>query len=174
MIDKIMGWYTPKGNLKLYPKVIIENILKMMEEQNVLDIKKEIESLESHKGLLDSLNNTTDDGFLWDKTKEGTGFWRQVLTLYNFEMFFNTEDKKTIDPFKNKLYETSKDILIMSSDDPKLIIKGTKWRTLNDTKDVFIYNADCTVSHLILSATSIEIMIKASTYLDSSLLCINM
>ena len=62
----------------------------------------------------------------------------------------------------------------MSSDDPKLIIKGTKWRTLNDTKDVFIYNADCTVSHLILSATSIETMIKASTYLDSSLLCINM
>lgn len=184
MNEKILGWYIPRGDIKYYPTQIIEYILRMMEEQGVSDIRKEINLIESMQGMIDSFNSPTENEFLWSKTKAGEGFWRQVLLLFNFEMCFEmmlreTEEKKQVDKkirvsYENKLYRTNRDILIAVSNTPKLILKDTEWRAYDGEKYVFIYNGGCIISHLQLNEDVIETMAKGSTFLDSPLLCSDM
>ena len=79
--------YTPKGDLKDFPKEIIARMLELQEEQcNPRDVT----IFERHKTA-----GEPTKGFVWSKTKEGYDFWNTVIRYKNFALFFEKYPKKS-------------------------------------------------------------------------------
>lgn len=78
--------YTPKGNLKGFPKEIIARMLECQEEQgNPRDIsvfEKRCDAEQRSKG------------FTWYETKEGLYFWYDVVNNKDFNLFFEKYPKQ--------------------------------------------------------------------------------
>lgn len=85
--------YTPKGDLKGFPKEIIARMLECQEEQgNPRDVSV-FEKLIAAKQC--------NKGFEWDDTKEGWDFWHDVITNKNFNLFFEKYPKQEYQELKN-------------------------------------------------------------------------
>lgn len=78
--------YIPEGQLEGFPKEIIKRILDCQEEQGN---KKDISVFEENKFSL-----LGKGGFDWAKTKEKWGFWYEVISCKNFNVFFEKYPKK--------------------------------------------------------------------------------
>lgn len=84
--------YTPKGDLKGFPKEIIARMLDYQEEQgNLRDVSVfERDRKEGHYV----------GGFEWNETKEGWSFWNDVIDNDNFNLFFEKYPKDNSQEFR--------------------------------------------------------------------------
>lgn len=73
--------YTPKGQLKGFPKEIIARMLECQEEQRNT---RDISLFEGCRVI----------GFAWVDTKEKQNFWREVIMDKNFDLFFEKYPKQ--------------------------------------------------------------------------------
>ena len=78
--------YTPKGDLKSFPKDIIARMLNYQEEQGN---PRNISVFERNKYTIVELG-----GFDWDKTIEKNIFWEEVIDNKNFDIFFEKYPKQ--------------------------------------------------------------------------------
>ena len=78
--------YTPKGDLKSFPKDIIARMLNYQEEQGN---PRNISVFERNKYTIVELG-----GFDWDKTIEKNIFWEEVIDNKNFDIFFKKYPKQ--------------------------------------------------------------------------------
>ena len=87
--------YTPKGNLKRFPKEIISRMLDCQEEQgNPRDV-----SIFENRVTSEQYNK----GFAWDETKEGYNFWYDVINNKDFNLFFEKYPKQDNLKINNKM-----------------------------------------------------------------------
>ena len=78
--------YSPKGELKGFPKEIIARMLDCQQEQcNPIDVSV----FEKNKH-----STSSKGGFNWYSTKEGFDFWNEVISKKNFDIFFEKYPKK--------------------------------------------------------------------------------
>jgi len=75
-----------KGDLKGFPKEVVEKILEQQVEQGN---EKDISIFEKYIRA-----GKFRGGFDWDTTTEGDNFWRNVLIKKNFDLFFQKYPKK--------------------------------------------------------------------------------
>jgi len=78
--------YNEMNDFDKLPKEIQEKMLeKQLEQGNKID---------PYVFRQDIFNDKVNRGFDWDKTKEGSEFWADVLDLKNFDVFFEKYPKK--------------------------------------------------------------------------------
>lgn len=80
--------YTPKGDLKGFPKEIIARMLDYQVEQGYL---RNTRAFEKYKAV-------KYGGFEWSETKEGWEFWNEVINNKNFDYFFERYPKEQFFP----------------------------------------------------------------------------
>lgn len=73
-----------KGELEGFPEEIVE---KMLERQVEQGNKRDVSIFENNR-------NAEVKGFNWSESQEGSGFWCDVITYQNFEVFFKVYPKE--------------------------------------------------------------------------------
>lgn len=74
-----------KGDLKGFPKEVVERMLDLQEEQGN---KRDVSVFERDRCLW-----RKEGGFIWDHTPEGYGFWNNVIRRKDFALFFKKYPK---------------------------------------------------------------------------------
>ena len=74
-----------KGQLKGFPKEVVE---KMLYEQEQQGNERDVSVFE--RDLYDTIDK---GGFNWNETKDGAGFWSQVISTRDFDLFFQKYPK---------------------------------------------------------------------------------
>jgi hypothetical protein len=96
--------YEPKGDLIGFPKEIIARMLDCQVEQG----NKEDVSVFERQCATGCFNK----GFTWDKTKEGSYFWHNVINNKDFDFFFERRYPKKDNPQDFRINDKVYDILL--------------------------------------------------------------
>lgn len=75
-----------KGELKGFPKEVVNKMLERQEEQGN---QKDLTIFERNKDV-----GKNGNGFIWSDTLEGFEFWKDVIRLKNFDLFFRVYPKQ--------------------------------------------------------------------------------